>query len=71
MTQKYRAPYIVLLIVTTVTFAFADLFPAREGNWWRFSFTIDNSVAGSSKFDSGTVQWRVTQNLPGYDTYWI
>jgi hypothetical protein len=71
MTQKYRAPYIVLLIVTTVTFAFADLFPAREGNWWRFSFTIDNSVAGSSKFDSGTVQWRVTQNLPGNDTYWI
>jgi hypothetical protein len=71
MTQKYRAPYIVLLIVTTVTFAFADLFPAREGNWWRFSFTIDNSVAGSSKFDSGTVQWRVTQNLPGNDTFWI
>jgi len=63
--------YIVLAILITASITFADLFPAREGNWWRYSFTADTSLAGASKFDSGTVQWQVIQNSQGNDTYWI
>ncbi|MGB7567063.1 MAG: hypothetical protein WBM07_04330, partial [Chitinivibrionales bacterium] len=71
MNKKCLVHCVILAIIIMVTVSFADLFPAREGNWWLYSFTTDTSLAGASKFDSGTVQWQVTQNSQGNDTYWI
>ena len=71
MTRNYRTPYIALLLVTAVSIAFADLFPAREGNWWRYRYTVTSGLAGATRADSGTVQWSIFKMLPGNDTYWI
>jgi hypothetical protein len=71
MTKKYYMHRVVYAVIMTFSVAFADLFPAREGNWWLYSFTADTSRDGATKFDSGTVLWRVTQNIPGNETYWV
>jgi hypothetical protein len=71
MIIKIQWQCLVLAVVSIACVTFADLFPAREGNWWRYSFTTDTGLAGASKFDSGTVQWQVIQNSQGNDTYWI
>jgi len=64
--------YVILSFVMIASIAFADLFPVQEGNWWNFSFTNTQSGLEGSKFDSGTVQWRIIQLVPGDDaTYWI
>jgi hypothetical protein len=61
--------YVILALASNVTIAFADLFPVREGNWWNFSFTItvNGNESSESAFDSGTVQWRIIQLIPGDD----
>lgn len=62
---------VVLLITIMAAVTFADLFPAREGNWWYFSYTITQGGLGSSRTDSGTVLWRIMQIMPGNASYWI
>jgi hypothetical protein len=39
MIIKIQWQCLVLAVVFIVSVTFADLFPAREGNWWHFRYT--------------------------------
>jgi hypothetical protein len=71
MIIKIQWQCLVLAVVSIACVTFADLFPAREGNWWHFRYTIAFGSLAGAKVDSGTVQWRIFQILPGNNTYWI
>lgn len=78
MPKNNGIPCVVAAIVMTVTIAFADLFPVREGNWWRFTYAMTfGGLEGGLQIDSGTVQWRIIRiivsknDTAGKDAYLI
>jgi hypothetical protein len=69
--MKKLVSFVIWALAASVSIAFADLFPVREGNWWNFSFIKTIDGLEGSEIDSGAILWRIIQIIPGDDALYL